>query len=123
MAKDLQIQKLERGGEEPEGEILIDRSAFKEALPQVSKVRYEQTLIAEHPDMADYLKQLEGEKCEQTVDTLARLWKIERSDAAVIGKRLVDIGFFESRGSKEAPSFWIPFLYRGALDLVQGKAE
>jgi hypothetical protein len=32
--------------------------------------------------------------------------------------RLVEVGFFEERGTKQAPRFWIPFLYRPALDLI-----
>jgi hypothetical protein len=44
-------------------------------------------------------------------------------EAQELGGKLVDIGFFEKRGSKEEPVFWIPFLYRDALRLVQGAAE
>ena len=122
VARELQIKKLERGEEEPEDNALFDRASFKDALPQVSKVRYEQTLLAEHPDVAKYLKRLEGEKAEHTVETLAKIWGVTIDKAAVICRRLVDIGFFEERGSKETPSYWVPFLYRGALHLVQGKA-
>lgn len=123
VAKDLQIQKLERGSEEPDALVLFDRSSFKEALPQVSKVRYEQTLLAEHPDLKPYLERLDGEKCEHSIGTLAKLWRIAPESAASIAKQLVDVGFFEARGSKDDPNYWVPFLYRGALNLVQGKAE
>jgi len=37
--------------------------------------------------------------------------------------KLAAIGFLEVRGSKQEPSFWVAFLYRDALDLVQGSAE
>ena len=43
--------------------------------------------------------------------------------AVEIAGALVDIGFFERRGSKHEPQFWIPFLYRGYLDISQGKAD
>ena len=36
---------------------------------------------------------------------------------------LVELGFFEERGTREEPTFWVPFLYRDALDLIQGKAD
>jgi hypothetical protein len=36
---------------------------------------------------------------------------------------LVDIGFFEQRGERNEPVFWVPLLYRDALDLVQGAAD
>jgi hypothetical protein len=35
----------------------------------------------------------------------------------------VDIGFFELRGTKQEPVYWVPFLYRDALNLVQGEAK
>ena len=34
-----------------------------------------------------------------------------------------EIGFFDARGTKDEPSYWVPFLYRSALNLVQGKAD
>mgnify|MGYP001202336831 CR=1 FL=1 len=123
VAKDLQISKLERGGAEPEMQHLLERAAFKEALPTVSKVRYEQTLLAEYPDMQEYLQKLEGGKAEQTIITLSHLWKTEPELTSVVAKRLSDIGFFEVRGTKDEPSFWVPFIYRSALNLIQGKAE
>ncbi len=123
VAKDLQISKLERGGNEPEGRELFERAAFKEALPTVSKVRYEQTLLAEYPDMLEFLQKLQGEKSEQSIGTLSHLWKVGPEETARIARRLSDIGFFETRGTKDDPSFWVPFIYRSALNLIQGKAE
>lgn len=124
LARELQIKALERGSSEPDGEYrLFERNAFKEALPKVSKVRYEQTLLAEHPEMRERLQVLEGEKSEQTPGSLSKLWNIETAEAIKIGKRLAEIGFFETRGSKDDPTFWVPFLYRGALNLVQGRSE
>ena len=121
-AKGIPIQKLERGSEEPGNEFLFDRSSLKEALTKVSKIRYEQTLLAEYPDILPYLEKLEGEKCEHTINSLSRFWELDISQATTIAKKLTEIGFFEWRGSKENPSFWVPFLYRGALKLVQGKS-
>ena len=122
-AKDTQILKLERGGEEPPERQLFERSSFREAIPIVSKVRFEQTLLAEYPKMREYLIKLKGEKSEQTITTLSRLWGTEDGNTRDIAYRLGEIGFFEIRGTKDAPSFWVPFLYRSALNLVQGKAE
>ena len=121
-AKGIQIQKLERGSEEPGNEFLFDRSSLKEALTKVSKIRYEQTLLAEYPDMLPYLEKLEGEKCEHTINSLSRFWDLDINQTTTMAKKLTEIGFFEWRGSKESPSFWVPFLYRGALKLVQGKS-
>jgi len=123
VAKEIQIKKLERGGEEPEELQLFDRAAFKDALPNVSKVRYEQTLLAEYPNMRDYLIKLNGEKAEQTLETLRQLWGTEEGETREVARRLSEIGFFEIRGSKEEPSYLVPFLYRSALNLVQGRAD
>lgn len=120
-AKEIQIKKLERGEEEPTDTKLFDRASFKEALPIVSKVRYEQTLLAEYPDMLEFLQKLEGEKTEQTIDSLSALWKLDVERTLEICIHLTKIGFFEARGSKQEASYWVPFLYRSALNMVQGK--
>lgn len=121
--RDLQIKRHERGEPQPEAKILFDRSVFKEALATVSKVRYEQTLVAEHPELKSYMDKLEGQKAEQTAETLASLWKTNIDDASIKADELVSIGFFEKRGERTTPAYWVPFLYRSVLNLIQGKAS
>lgn len=122
--RDVQVRRFEVGAEpEPEQNQLFARVAFKEALPEVSKVRLEQTLFAEHPDQKPWLEKLKGEKTLQTPDTLAHIWSIGPEEALSRAAALIAIGFFEPRGTKQAPEYWVPFLYREALDLVQGTAE
>jgi hypothetical protein len=104
-ARDQQLRLLEMGEHEPDGETLFDRSAIKAALPEVSKARYEQTLCAEQPALKPMLDKLEGEKTQQTPATLAKIWRVSEGEA------------------KEQPVFWVPFMYRDALHLVQGPAE
>ncbi len=122
-ARDQQLKQLEMGAPEPADEALFDRSALKAALPEVSIVRYEQTLCAEHPALKAMLDKLEGEKTQQTPATLAKIWNISEADAHTRAEQLAEVGFFQRRGSKEQPLFWVPFLYRDALNLVQGQAE
>lgn len=122
-AKSIQIQKLERGEQAPEGDILLDRASFKDSLPQVSKTRFEQTLLAEYADVASYVTKLEGERAEQTATSLAQIWEVAEEQARDIARRLAEIGFFEVRGDKESLSYWVPFIYRPALNLVQRKAN
>jgi hypothetical protein len=69
------------------------------------------------------LEKLRGAKTLHTNETLAALWGITQDQAAIVAGKLVSVGFFEERGSRAAPEFWVPFLYRDALDLVQGSAE
>jgi hypothetical protein len=122
-ARDQQLKLLEMGAPEPSGEALFDRGALKSALPEVSKVRFEQTLCAEHPTLKPILMRLEGEKTQQTPSTLAKIWSVSETTALERAEKLVEVGFFEKRGSKEQPIFWVPFLYRDALNLLQGPAD
>lgn len=86
-------------------------------------MRLEQTLYAEHPKLRPRLQALAGEKTEQTPSTLAKIWKVKPDEALVLANELVGVGFFEPIGSKDEPAFWVPFLYRDALDMIQGAAE
>lgn len=120
--KDLQIKRLERGEPEPPEQQLFDRSVFKEALKEVSKVRYTQTMVAEYPDLKIYMDRLEGQKAEQSLQSLQALWHTTKEAATEQAERLVSVGFFEKRDRRGTTSYWIPFIYRGALKLVQGRA-
>lgn len=122
-ARDEQIKLLEMGAPEPAGETLIGPAAIKAALPNVSSVRYNQTLCAEHAAFKPWMAMLEGEKTQQTPATLAKIWKTSDAEALSRAEKLADIGFFEKRGTKDQPIFWVPFLYRDALRLVQGPAD
>ncbi|SDF00838.1 P-loop ATPase, Sll1717 family [Rhodospira trueperi] len=122
MIRQQQVNRIERGEEEPDGDLLFERSVFKPALREVSKVRYEQTFKAENASLSEYTDQLKGQKSEQTIDTLSNLWGTSPIEATSIVDRLVKAGFFERRDVKGEVTYWVPFIYRDALDLVQGKA-
>jgi hypothetical protein len=121
--RDEEIRRLERGGGVAPGEQLFDRSVFKLALPTVSETRLNTYLYAEYPGERAYLERLEGQKAEQTPESLMEIWNLDREQALKKAQDLVEIGFFEARGTKIEPTYWVPFLYRDALNLVQGKAE
>jgi len=123
IARDEQLKLYELGNPDPPLENLFDRSAIKAALPTVSKTRFEQTLCAEHPTLKPYLDKLEGEKTQQTLDSLARLWRIPRDKTNEIADQLTEVGFFERKGTKDNPIYWVPFIYRDSLHMVQGGAE
>src|SRR5690606_16345545 len=101
---------------------LFDRSVFKQALPMVSETRLNTYLFAEYPDERPFLEKLKGEKCEQYPESLAAIWGMSPEDAVKKAQSLVKLGFFQMRGTRAEPSFWVPFLYRDALNMVQGKA-
>jgi len=118
-----QAARLERGEEVPDGDALFDRAVFKEALPELSEYRTTRMLYAEYPDQKKFIEKMRGEKAEQSIATLAGLWGVGEEEAKSIAQKLTDIGFFEQRGSRDNLTFWVPFMYRPYLNLVQGKAE
>lgn len=121
--REVQVRRLEVGEPDPEGEQLFDRPSFKEALPEVSKVRLEQTFYAEYPAQKVWLEKLRGEKTLHTTATLAAIWGISPELAKVRANELAVAGFFEARGDRQSPEYWVPFLYRDALDMIQGAAD
>ena len=74
------------------------------------------------PSKSRTIEKLKAEKCEQTVASLAEIWGLLTAEALSKARYLVSLGFFQERGTKAEPTFWVPFLYRDALGLIQGKA-
>ena len=119
-----QMRRYELGEPEPEGEPLFARPAFRDALPEVSSVRLTQTLYAEHPELRDAIEKLRGGKTLQVLETLAKVWGLEQDATRSLADSLVEVGFFfERRDPHDQPEYWVPFLYRDALEMVQGKAD
>ncbi|KGF63650.1 P-loop ATPase, Sll1717 family [Pseudomonas lutea] len=121
-ARDEQLKQDELGSADQDQTFLISRHAIRAGLLSVSKARYEQTLCAENPSLQPYLQKLDRQKAQQSVATLARVWGCSEVRAAEVIERLVESGFFERRGTRDVPIYWVPMLYRGALNLVQGAA-
>lgn len=121
-ARDAQFKMLERGDAEPPAHELLSRSALRESLGPVSAVRLEQTLYAEYPKEKPWIQALDGGKTEHTTESLADIWEIVATEASIRAQRLVEIGFLEQRGDNDAPTYWVPFLYRLALHMRQGQA-
>lgn len=117
-----EAKRIEQGNVPPQENRLFDRSVLKAALPAVSTARLVQTIYAEYPDTRPFLEKLRGQKTEQTSASLAEVWGVPEAEAQVKADQLVNIGFFQRRVSRDAQTFWVPFLYRDALQMVQGKA-
>lgn len=118
-----QVRRFERGEAETSDETLFERVTFKEALPEVSRVRLTQTLYAEYPSLRESLEGLRATKTLHTPQSLAEIWNRPIDEARRNADLLVEVGFFERRGERDAPQYWVPFLYRDALEMVQGTAE
>ena len=69
------------------------------------------------------LQRLTEQKTEQTRDSLSAIWAVDGDKASEYAEQLIEIGFFQRRGSREDATFWVPFLYRDALNMIQGLAE
>lgn len=122
--RDKQLRRLELGHEPPPGQQLFERAVFKEALRDVSNIRLTKTLYAEYPDLKPYVEGLRSEKAQQSLSTLSRVWSVDdQSQVRRIAEELTRVGIFERRGTKGDPDYWVPFLYRDALELVQGEAK
>jgi hypothetical protein len=119
-SREEQLNHWRMGKKASEDDKIIGRSAIQDALPKVSQSRYKQTLCAEYPTLIPWMSALEGEKTEQNLKRLSELWHKTSAETSKIAEKLVDVGFFSRRGDKNDPAFWIPHLYRDALNLVQG---
>ncbi|MFT4055356.1 MAG: hypothetical protein QM681_12690 [Novosphingobium sp.] len=120
--RDVQINRLERGEKQLLGGRLFEQITFKEALPEVSKTRLEQTIFAEYPALRPYIEALKEQKATQPLSNLKNLWDMDDGSTIEIAAQLETIGFFE-RLSAPLPSWRVPFLYRPVLALIQGSAE
>jgi hypothetical protein len=122
LARNKQIEEIELGRSNIQGENLFQRSVFKDVHVEVSKVRFEQTLLAEYPQVKSAVMALEGNKSTLSVSTLAELWDIDEDDIGFAIEALVDIGFFTRTTYKGLKVYQVPHIYRPYLKLVQGMA-
>jgi hypothetical protein len=100
----------------------LERGVFKPGLKVVSRVRYDQTFVAENLSLKPFTDKLKGQKAEQSHQTLSEIWGVSPSESLQWADRLLKAGFFEARETLGVKSYWVPFIYRDALELVQGKA-
>ena len=82
-------------------------------------VRLTQTLYPVYPRLRPYVEKLEGGKTEYSLSSLEQVWQESGERALETAAALVDVGFFEKRGTHDAPRFVVPFLYRDALKLTE----
>lgn len=123
-ARDKQLRRYEIGEQPPAGDNVFDRQALRDAVPEVSEGRLTKTIYAEYPALRSYLERLEGLKTHHNVMSLAIAWnEVDHAVVRGIADRLVEVGFFERRGDRQDPTYWVPFMYRPALRMIQGSAD
>jgi hypothetical protein len=118
-----QLDRIDTGQAAISDNVYFESQSFREAHPEVSDTRLQKTIYAEYPWSKDWLEALRGQRTLQNVVSLESIWGTDRTTTEERIRRLVDIGFFEQRGSVTQRTYWVPFLFRPALELVQGTAE
>lgn len=121
--RDRQLGRLDTGQAAIAEDLYFEPQSFRDAHPEVSETRLQKTIYPEYPWLKDWLEALRGQRTLQDVISLEALWATQRPETEERIKRLVDVGIFEQRGLVAERTYWVPFLYRPALEMVQGTAD
>ena len=112
MAQEEQLRKDRRTTREMAiGQPLIEGDALKKASIRLSKLRIEDTLLAEYgEDVTNLYRSFPGEEIRSHEDTLSTLFHItDRLQTQLVIKILCDIGFLEQVSDEyHVPSFTAP---------------
>ena len=95
---------------------LFARSAIRDSLNEVSRVRLNQTLYAEWPDIRSTVEQFRREHATHDIESIVLLLDCSTAEAGHHVASLVRAGFLEPVGKNPA-RFRVPFLYRSALEI------
>jgi len=123
VVRDRQLGRFDTGEASLPDDLYFEAQSFREAHPEVSETRLQKTIYPEYPWLRDWLEALRGQRTLHDLASLQALWACERSVAEERVRRLVDVGFFESLGPVANRTYKVPFLYRPALEMIQGAAE
>jgi hypothetical protein len=100
------------------GTHLIQADAVRRALRRLSEDRVNDTLLAEAADLAPTIDLFRDGKAEHNIGSLAHLLGVGENEVRTKIKPLVELGFLEELSD----TFKVPTLYRGGLEITQGKA-
>jgi hypothetical protein len=51
------------------------------------------------------------------------IWGLNEDNTLKVAENAICVGFFERREIKGRTTYWVPFLFRDALEMSQGLAE
>lgn len=104
-----------------QGVPLIESESLRKAAARLSKLRIEDTLMAEYgEDVKIAIKAFTNGKSDHTEKTLAELFHFtDKLQLSLVIKILCDIGFLEQAGSE----YRVPPIYRYGLNITRGKAN
>lgn len=115
-AKSLQQDLNSKGGKI---EDTISKKALKLALDEASRFKLEQFLYAEYPDVKAYVEAFREKKASQNLQTLSSLWGTDTDETKKVIDELNKFGFISKETNNEV--YTVPFIYRPALAIKQGK--
>lgn len=123
LAKKAQQEQLRREEREKTayeaGKPLISSEALKKGFARLSEERVQDTLLAEAgSEYAALIEKFRDSKAEHNAGTLSTTLGIGADDVPASARNLKELGFLEPVGS----TFKVPMLYRGGLNITQGKA-
>lgn len=122
IAKEEQLRKERRSSREfISGVSLIESTSLIKAASRLSKLRLEDTLLAEYgDDVKVAIKAFQNGKSDHTEKSLEEIFRIsDKLQISLISKVLCDVGFLEQRGDE----YLVPPLYRSGLNITRGKAN
>jgi hypothetical protein len=115
--RDRQLGRIDTGQAAIPESVYFEAQAFRDAHPEVSETRLQKTIYPEYPWTKEWLEALRGQRTLQDLVSLESIWGTDREETEQRVRRLVDVGFFEQRGRVSERTYWVPFLYRPALDI------
>jgi hypothetical protein len=119
MAKDAQLRREDREPRQYEpGKPVIEAESLRRALGQLSDTRVNDTLLAEARNQAPMVERFRRGKAEHNDESLAKLLGVEVQGVRTAVRPLIELGLLEEIGG----TFKVPMLYRGGLEITQGKA-
>ncbi len=121
VTKALEAQLRREGREETEwepGTPLVEADAIKRGFAALSAERVEDTLLAEAGEYAPLIERFRDGRAEHNEESLAVVLGVSADSVRPSVKPLAELGFLQQIGD----TWKIPMLYRGGLEITQGKA-
>lgn len=111
-----EIERLNRGENPYKSRyLLFNHEALSAAGGKLSKLKVEQTLFAEHPELRAYIEAFfESIPRNFEMDKLEALWGVDTITAKAIAAKLTDIGFLKQTGRYK---YLIPVLFTHYLGI------
>lgn len=109
---------LDLGNKIPDGQFFT-ADALKRAIREVSKAKFERTLLAENPGLIDNFKKFKSATPAVTATWMSSMLRDKNGhkieDVDLFANELMDIGFLKRVSETD---WWIPYIYQYALGIA-----